>query len=284
METELMCDYSCFFFLLSSASLSHPFFLPPFLYFLHSFISCFSCVFWLLDLSLRVLHSFLLSPLSSPATSSLSVSVSLSLRLQWVWLRGECGVPRLSLAIKAMPTPRLHMSSRPSKRGGVLLIRSVSRNTNTPPSSTPNVHLSGARFGCSPAVLAAIVCLCHWQKEKMLNITSLRLIFKMYLEYKGMQINSLSKCILLLYSLKQRCALVPVTSEYTLRSWRQNYWISLEQKYFMIEYERCGLAVLDIFFFLHCACQSHCGSLSFNVIIFCCWCDWFEQFMSQRES
>lgn len=155
METELMCDYSCFFFLLSSASLSHPFFLPPFLYFVHSFISCFSCVFWLLDLSLRVLHSFLLSPLSSPATSSLSVSVSLSLRLQWVWLRGECGVPRLSLAIKAMPTPRLHMSSRPSKRGGVLLIRSVSRNTNTPPllhAKRPSVRctfrLLTCCFGC----------------------------------------------------------------------------------------------------------------------------------------
>lgn len=81
---------------------------------------------------------FFLSLFLAPPANSFSLflcpilSLRLSLRSQWVWLRGECGVPPLSLAIKAMPTPRLHMSSRPSKRGGVLLIRSVSRNANTP--------------------------------------------------------------------------------------------------------------------------------------------------------
>lgn len=151
METELMCDYSCFLFLLFSASLfrpsssqfliiTHSLCTPvPFsclLHFFHCpFIFCFFflCIIWLLDLSLYVLHSF--ASFFHPHFSGLSYPYPisrLSLRLQWVWLRGECGVPPLSLAIKAMPTPRLRMSSRPSKRGGVLLIRSVSRNTNTP--------------------------------------------------------------------------------------------------------------------------------------------------------
>lgn len=101
------------------------------------------CISSTLDLSLYVLHSFaslfffllLFSGHSYPSCHLFPcpvLSLGLSLRSQWVWLRGECGVPPLSLAIKAMPTPRLHMSSRPSKRGGVLLIRSVSRNANTP--------------------------------------------------------------------------------------------------------------------------------------------------------
>lgn len=94
------------------------------------------CVLSLLFFSLSLLFSGLSCQLVLPLPLSYSFSVpfylSISLRSQWVWLRAECGVPPLSLAIKAMPTPRLHMSSRPSKRGGVLLIRSVSRSANTP--------------------------------------------------------------------------------------------------------------------------------------------------------
>lgn len=83
-------------------------------------------------------------------SSSLSVLFCLSLRSQWVWLRGECGVPPLSLAIKAMPTPRLHMSSRPSKRGGVLLIRSAP----TFHAKRPSVYACFGCFGCY------LVCFC----------------------------------------------------------------------------------------------------------------------------
>lgn len=155
METERMSDYSCSFLsLLFCFSFWPPPHINVFLYttrpfhafipFLHStpFSASSSSVFF--GLLHYVLHFFFFffclsySFFPTPPANSFSLfiypifSSSLSLRSQWVWLRGECGVPPLSLAIKAMPTPRLHMSSRPSKRGGVLLIRSVSHNANTP--------------------------------------------------------------------------------------------------------------------------------------------------------
>lgn len=102
-------------------------------------------------------------------------SSSLSLRSQWVWLRGECGVPPLSLAIKAMPTPRLHMSSRPSKRGGVLLIRSVSHNANTP----RQLSICRCMFWLHACCFVCLLSLCHWQNMSI--IPSLWLLLKTYL-------------------------------------------------------------------------------------------------------
>lgn len=109
--------YSCFalFFFLLLSLISPP--ASPSSFFIFIFL------FWLF----LVLHF-----LTSLSLSSSSSAVSVALRSQWVWLRVECGAPPLSLVIKAMPSPRLHMSSRPSKRGDVLLIRSVSCSANAP--------------------------------------------------------------------------------------------------------------------------------------------------------
>lgn len=131
------------------------------------------CIFFFFCLS----YSFFPTP---PANSfSLFIypifSSSLSLRSQWVWLRGECGVPPLSLAIKAMPTPRLHMSSRPSKRGGVLLIRSVSHNANTP----RQLSICRCMFWLHACCFVCLLSLCHWQNMSI--IPSLWLLLKTYL-------------------------------------------------------------------------------------------------------
>ena len=232
----------CFSF--SSLFLATLSFLPPLLHFLllPCFLACGSFA--------PCLSSSLLCPLLPPPLS-LSPSLSLPLRLQWVWLRGECGVPRLSLAIKAMPTPRLHMSSRPSKRGGVLLIRSVSCNTNTPPllhAKRPSVRCMFRLLTCCFGCHCLSVSLAEKKKKNAQYHKSTAYLENVpRVQRNANKISYLN--ILLLYSLKQQCTLVPVTSEYTLRSWRQNYWICLELKYFMIEWESCGLAVLDIFLF-----------------------------------
>lgn len=103
------------------------------------YCGCWDCLHTVLHSSASICPFFILPlcqlfpplclSLSSSSFSS-SSSLSLPLRSQWVWLRGACGAPPLSLAIKAMPTPRLHMSSHQSKRGDVLLSRSVSRSAN----------------------------------------------------------------------------------------------------------------------------------------------------------
>ena len=127
METELMCDYSCFFFspvfCFSLSSLA-PCLLPSLSSIFSPLYNLAFCIFF------RSVFCILFPPPVNSLSLSLSLSVPfcslrLSLRSQWVWLRAECGVPPLSLAIKAMPTPRQRMSSLPSKRGGDLLIRSV---------------------------------------------------------------------------------------------------------------------------------------------------------------
>lgn len=142
---------------------------------LYPFIFClFSlCINWLL-LSVFCIYclyfSFWLYLLTSsrplPTLPSLfSVLFCLSLRSQWVWLRGECGVPPLSLAIKAMPTPRLHMSSRPSKRGGVLPIRSA-------PSFRAKRPSVCACLGCKRVRSVCPIRLCLWQKMSIMSSNS----------------------------------------------------------------------------------------------------------------
>lgn len=107
--------------------------------------------------------------LCRPLLLSYSLSPSLSLRSQWVWLRAEWGVPPLSLAIKAMPTPRLHMSSCPSKRGGVLLIRSVSLSANT------SCQMPICLFWLHTCFCLSLDFLRHWWKKRSI-ITSLQYI------------------------------------------------------------------------------------------------------------
>lgn len=197
METELMCDYSCFFFsplfcfflvsphLNFSSSLVSCILLSSAFLLLYAFIFCFflfCLIFAFGSFILYVLHSFaslsLCLPLSAvlsypsakSSSSFLCPPLSLSLRSQWVWLRGECGVPPPSLAIKAMPTPRLHMSSHLSKRGGVLLIRSVSHNTNTPR------QMSICLCICLSAHL--LFCLPHWQKMSVRPSLCLESLFE----------------------------------------------------------------------------------------------------------
>lgn len=144
METEVMCIHVTFFFSFSFSSVlilisHHHSLLVPFSRLLHLFLFI---LIWRSDpfRSMFCILSTLFSGLSCQLSLPPALSLHLSLRSQWVWLRAECRVPPLSLAIKAMPTPRLHMSSRPSKRGGVVLIRSVSCSSNTPRHTS--IHLS----------------------------------------------------------------------------------------------------------------------------------------------
>lgn len=132
--SSLFC-FSAFCFLVYPPS---PHLLPLLCIFLAVYVGF--AFFFYLPLSF-FLPSFLASFSTPPLIFLYPVlSSSVTPRSQWVWLRGECGAPPLSLAIKAMPTPRLHMSSRPSKRGGVLLIRSVWRSANT--LHATSVHVS----------------------------------------------------------------------------------------------------------------------------------------------
>lgn len=143
METDCMCYYSCFFFFCSLLFNLAPAHINSIHFFLY--------LSWtlLLRCLLLLLLCFAFLCLLHP-----------SLRSQWVWLRAEWGVPPLSRAIKAMPTPRLHMSSRPSKRGGVLLIRSVSRIANT----TRQMSECGCLFWLQPCCSVCMLFVCCWQK------------------------------------------------------------------------------------------------------------------------
>jgi len=174
---SLFCS-SCFlsWFCIDAISIFMFFLLPPPFFFAISFfcLLLFSPFFGICnDFAFLCFHFHLflfprLFLISMPTPLLFSVifySSFFSLRSQWMWLRGECRAPLLRHVIKAMPTPRLHMSSHQSKRGGVLLIRSVSCNANTQAcKACADVWPKHLRMLWLNVCCFVRLLLCHWKK------------------------------------------------------------------------------------------------------------------------